>query len=273
MTFAGGSLIVAMFSHSYENRCSLVLKAQKACWYVATRLRQKAVVTFPFEVSIMINTSRRQGYIGVLVLILAAVFTIAALFIARGFHSFKAFDVGQEAGKTIDKQNSKDKKSFFLSAVYHTLNEVNILELKEATIPEDAKEIRIWWGFGVMGTKGLIFRDDKTNWSAVYIPDVRNATSPSNTPRSLPEPKSGWQELSMKLQELEIYNLPGEPDEVPGRETLLDMSTVIVEIKTSSSYRVYKYDSPYFFQTEETEKIKIILKTLSSEFNIDLWLE
>jgi hypothetical protein len=29
MTFAGGSLIVAMFSHSYENRCSTTIVDRK----------------------------------------------------------------------------------------------------------------------------------------------------------------------------------------------------------------------------------------------------
>jgi hypothetical protein len=41
MTFAGGSLIVAMFSHSYENRCSLPL-----VW--RHRLLQEAAAPHPF---------------------------------------------------------------------------------------------------------------------------------------------------------------------------------------------------------------------------------
>jgi hypothetical protein len=179
----------------------------------------------------------------------------------------------QEAVKQLGQQQNEGFEAFFMPIIGRRLKDVGLGELKSELVPEGVKEARIWVGFSHYGFSGLILKIDSTNGSAIYIPDPKlgKTLPPSQGFRLLPAPKSGWQELSTKLQHLDLYDLPGEPDRVPGRKMITDAICAIVEIKTSSSYRAYQYVGIFYYKGEETKKMETIIDTLSSEFGIELY--
>lgn len=180
-------------------------------------------------------------------------------------------DKWQSSLKKVEQQKSRDLEAFWLPIIGERLKQVGIRELKNEVVPDGAKEVRIWVGFSQNGFRGLIIKDHVTNWSASYIPNVDRSVSSSIVVRSLPAPKSGWQGLLAKLQEIGMYDLTDEPNNKAGRLSLYDAISAIVEIKTSSSYRVYKYRGLLYYRTEEAKKMEKIIETLSSEFEVQLW--
>jgi hypothetical protein len=179
--------------------------------------------------------------------------------------------VGKKSFDRTNPQKSEILETFFLPLIQDKLKKFNIGELRNETIPEEGSEIRIWVGFSHYGISGLIVKSDGTNWSAVYIPNIDKYPSSSNAAGSLSSPKNGWQVLLAKLRQLGLYDLPGEPDKIPGRFSVKDSVVAVIEIKTSSSYRAYKYDGLLYYQGEETKKVEMIIDTLSSEFGIELY--
>ena len=177
----------------------------------------------------------------------------------------------QSSLKKVELQKNQDLEAFWLPIIGERLKQVGVRELKNEVIPDGAKEIRIWVGFSQNGFRGLIIKDHITSWSASYIPNFDRILPSSGVVRSLSTPKSGWQELLAKLQEIGLYDLIDEPDNEAGRLSLYDAISAIVEIKTSSSYRVYKYRGLLYYRTEEAKKMEKIIETLSSEFEVQLW--
>jgi hypothetical protein len=216
-----------------------------------------------------INHNKRFSIILTVILGTVLIAIIMILFL-KTYNSI-AIEVGKKSLDRVDQQKSQDLETFFLPLIRDKLNKFKIGELRNETIPEEGKEIRIWGGFSHNGIRGLFLRSDGTNWSTVYIPNIDKYPSSSNAPRSLSPPKSEWPALSAKLQQLGLYDLPGEPDKIPGRLSVKDSVMAVIEIKTSSSYRAYKYMGLFYYQGVETKKVEMIIDTLSSEFGIELY--
>lgn len=217
------------------------------------------------------NASDKRGVVSSIV-IFCLLFLIVAVISFFSFHGFKGSDEGQLQAKKINEQKSELLEKFYLPAINGKLGKIGLTDLKNEVIPEGAKEVRIWVGFSHYGFRGVALKDNKASWSAIYIPAFEKTAPPSsNEPRPLSPPKSGWQELSVKLQEIGLYDLQGEPDKVPGRQRVTDAIAVVIEIKTSSSYKACLYQGVSYYKGEEIEKVESIIKTLSSEFEIELY--
>ncbi|MCW5971609.1 MAG: hypothetical protein KIT57_24125, partial [Blastocatellales bacterium] len=127
--------------------------------------------------------------------------------------------------------------------------------------------LRVWVGFSKNGMKGLILRKEEDRYTAVYIP--QSTTEPL---RYLSPPINGWVALFIKLQELGIYELPGEHnDSIRNKPLVHDGIIAVIELSTSDGYRIYKYSNIGYDTTSEVEKIEQLIDLVLMEFDTNLY--
>jgi hypothetical protein len=168
-------------------------------------------------------------------------------------------------------QRQQTIDDYYSILIRERLKRIGLSELKNEILPRNATEIRFWVGFSPSGLRGLIIKNDGTTWQANFIPNITENTPPSNTLRSLASPTHGWQNLTDQLQQLGLYNLPGESGKIPENKYVLDLTAAVVEIRTSDSYKSIRYRGIFYFRDEDILKMEKILETISSEFSIKLW--
>lgn len=189
--------------------------------------------------------------------------------ITSNAESARSKDQASQQATGVPKEGHLE--AYFFPEINRRLEKAIIGKLKDEKIPAGSKEIRFWGSFSADRLKGLILRSDNGKWSAIYIPQLDKASASSGAPRSLSSPKSGWDALLKRIQDLGAFDLPGEPDEVPGRLHVSDLPVTVVEIKTSDSYRAYKYVGLQYYKEPQTKKLEEIIDILSSEFGIELY--
>src|SRR5262249_6361110 len=146
------------------------------------------------------------------------------------------------------------------------LKKFGLSDLKDISLPENAIEIRFWVGFSHEDFRGLFIKKDGLNSSAILVPNILHDTLPSVSIRHLDPPAHGWQSLMDKLQQLGLFDLLGETGDIPEKKLVVDVTSAVVEIKTSHSYKTFRYRGVFYFQDEDIIKLEKILETLSSEF-------
>lgn len=130
------------------------------------------------------------------------------------------------------------------------------------------KEVRIWVGFDLYPVNGIILRENEGKWTASYVLPVK-LTSSSKPIVALGEPKSGWNALWQRLEELDFYTLPDSED-IGATNGYPDAKGAVIEIKTRESYRTYMYGGLGTPEADESKKVVEICRTLSREFGVDL---
>jgi len=132
-------------------------------------------------------------------------------------------------------------------------------------------EIRIWYEFSRYSEKKLvIIRNKGFDWIAkVYRFDEERANEFKNISIKQPNPKSGWKEFMNQLFANKILTLPRSSD-LPEYPVGADGFDYIIEIATSSQYRLYDYWEPmeYEKQLPEAKNMSSILKTLEKELDV-----
>jgi hypothetical protein len=82
-------------------------------------------------------------------------------------------------------------------------------------------------------------------------------------------PASGWTHLMLKLQELEIYDLPDETEVPEIKSGCCDGSSYAFEIKNGATCRTYSYSNPQFDQNVlECQKVVSMLDLIEKELGV-----
>lgn len=146
----------------------------------------------------------------------------------------------------------------------------DVKNLINVEIPPSSMEIRIWVGYDTTPLRGIILKQDNKKWSALYLQPLKNLSAFPREPKILQSPKSGWENLWEKLEDLNILTLPDTRDIGIDNYTL-DNTSVVVEIKTSNSYRIYSYFRLNEIKRDEPQKLLEICSILASEFDVELY--
>ncbi|MBC7899342.1 MAG: hypothetical protein H7070_04760 [Saprospiraceae bacterium] len=141
--------------------------------------------------------------------------------------------------------------------------------LREKKLLPGEKEVRIWVGFDLYPLNGIILRQNEGKWTGSYVLPVKLSSS-SKPITALREPKSGWNALWQRLEELDFYTLPDSED-IGATNAGTDAKGAVIEIKTKESYRTYMYGGLRTPEADETKKVVEICRTLSREFGVDLF--
>lgn len=180
----------------------------------------------------------------------------------------KFFDVTETSPlgnqNSMQDQYQKRWEKIYFRSINERMEGTEITSLRDLELPPDSKEIRIWAGFDTSPLRGLILKQNNQESSALFFPPLENSGISQN-PRILSPPKNGWESLWDKLEKLEISTL-SDPSDIAE----IDGGSVIIEIKTSNSYKNYKYSGIEKNKTNNYKKILEICETLSREFDVDL---
>ncbi len=168
--------------------------------------------------------------------------------------------------KTVQMSEKVEGHKELMRDLDETLGRSGIKPLRSHSLPEGELEVRIWKGWGMRGTKGIVIVKSPVGWKAslITIP-----ISPKNSRPSvvvLPSPASGFDALWSKLIERQILILPDD-SEVGVVEPFEDSELVIVDILNGDQQRTYSYNAPCYSDVAEGRNVKQIIEILSREFN------
>src|SRR5687768_3647086 len=76
----------------------------------------------------------------------------------------------------------------------HVSRLAGLAPLKTAKLAQDDREVRVWYGFGLILLEGFVIKQTNNRWSAFHLKaDGHNPRYIAKVARTqLPEPKSGW---------------------------------------------------------------------------------
>jgi hypothetical protein len=140
-----------------------------------------------------------------------------------------------------------------------------IKELRKTYLSKDDLEVRIWRGFGLSDTEGILIRKIDKIWYAYHIKANNYINSTKTELNSLIPPKSGWETFWDKITEKGILRLPGNL----GRDcevSSLDGMSYVVEYHYKNEYRTYRY-SMNFSTCNEAKKLEEIGEIFAEEFD------
>jgi len=174
--------------------------------------------------------------------------------------------------QTAETQATPQEKRWvriFFREINERIEGSGISPLREKELLPSEKEVRIWVGFDLYPLNGIILRENEGKRTASYVLPVKLSSS-SKPIAVLREPKSGWNAVWQRLEELGIYTLPDSED-IGATNGYPDAKGAVIEIKTGESYRTYLYGGLKTPEAEETKKVVEICRILSREFGIDLF--
>jgi hypothetical protein len=151
----------------------------------------------------------------------------------------------------------------FFGAINQLAGKAGWKPLREASLPSQSLEVRIWIGFGMVSLQGYSLRQDGSVWTGHYVVENQQQTN-AVTVRDI-SPKGGWDKLWTRLVQLDVLTLPDSStlrDEV----LVIDGVCYVVEINKDGRYRTYEYSNPKFQKWPEAKKIDSIGQTLQDEF-------
>jgi hypothetical protein len=178
-----------------------------------------------------------------------------------------------EASDSARNNNHKFWEKLVFEEVKQRLDKTKIIPLKSKELDSDSIEIRVWVGFDRSPLRGLILKRTGQESEGVYIPPIREVSSSANAPYLLHHPKSGWDDLWEKLEELEIKTLP-DWTEIGMEPDYTDTRIAVIEIKTSDSYKTYMsfgFNTPKELERKQVRHVYEILDVMSNEFGVELY--
>ena len=137
--------------------------------------------------------------------------------------------------------------------------------LKSAKLARNDREVRVWYGFGLILLEGFVIKRNNNQWSAFHLKaDGHNPRYITKVARiQLQVPKSGWEKCWQRLADAGILTLPSgieEPDP--------DDEGFYVETMTDGSYRNYEYFSPEYSKAPNAKLMLAIGDIISEEFGL-----
>ncbi len=136
--------------------------------------------------------------------------------------------------------------------------------LRGLDLGDDAFEMRVWVGFGLMQLQGKRIRRVGKEWTGYMVIDEsgdRKLTYNHEFPLG-PEWENEWK----KIKELGILTLP-DSSTLPNEVGVLDGVSYVVEFNDGSHYRTYMYGNPGFQKWPEAKKAIDVVGALSLALN------
>lgn len=144
--------------------------------------------------------------------------------------------------------------------------------LREAVLPDNDLEVRIWVGFGKYGNDGLILRRNSGNWTALNLREmlchIKEIGKDERGKYELESPKSGWETLWQKLIDANILTLP-DSSVLEYEDGAVDGKSYVVETNYDYLYRTYQYPNPKYVELKEARQIMKIGEIIADEFGLE----
>ena len=134
--------------------------------------------------------------------------------------------------------------------------------LRDAALPPESLEVRIWMGFGLTPLEGFSIRRDGATWTGHFAVEGSGPTNLAKV-RGV-TPKSGWEKLWNEVTNLGLLTLP-DSSTLPDEELVLDGESYVVEINQNNQYRTYMYGNPQEQKWPQAKQIIRIVDILSDE--------
>lgn len=163
----------------------------------------------------------------------------------------------------------KSWEPIFFEEISERIEGTDIKNLRDEALPSASREVRVWVGFNLSPLRGILLKQTSGVWSARYVPPAGGSAKTPRAARPLSSPRSGWNALWEKLESLGIYTLPDAVD-IGVNNPYPEATCVVIEVKTSDSYRTYKYSGLYPAEAPEVKNVVEIINTLSDEFGVQL---
>lgn len=136
----------------------------------------------------------------------------------------------------------------------------------------DSLQIRFWFDYSFIDSCQLvIIKKDKNAWSAELVSFLKKYKSDDDITIGQKRivsifPKTGWQDFTSKLFQLQILTLPDER-KISTYSMFTDANGIVVEISTKSEYRIYQYQGPMIVDHNiwQIKNMKSILYLLENE--------
>ena len=187
----------------------------------------------------------------------AHVFKLLAVLFVVTFH---LNDEAAELQRHIPKATWEP---IFFKSINRLATKAGWKSLREAPLPSQSMEVRVWIGFGLSPLQGYSLRQDGSRWTGRYIVESFQQTN-SVAVRDI-APKSGWDKLWTRLIQLDLLALP-DSSTLRGEEMVTDGVSYVIEINRDGRYRTYQYGNPQEQKWPEAKKIISIVQTLQDEF-------
>ncbi|MGH2564074.1 MAG: hypothetical protein ACRDE5_06160 [Ginsengibacter sp.] len=166
--------------------------------------------------------------------------------------------------------NKYGEPSFFYKNKPEIEDQLGLVSLEDGY---DSLQIRLWFSYAFIDSSQLVtVRNNKNKWSIELVTFLTNYTNDKvviENKRVIPKyPKSGWQDFTNKLFQLQILTLPDE-SKIPKYSMFTDADRIVVEIATTKEYRIYQYQGPMIAHDDiwQIKNMGAILKLIENEFS------
>lgn len=139
-------------------------------------------------------------------------------------------------------------------------------ELREAHLQKGDIEIRVWRGFSLSSTEGVVLKRTDGQWSGLHIKTDDYDDPQKAEVKLLTPPKSGWESFSQQLIDKEILTLPQSTENECDVTQVVDGMLYVVEINQDKIYRTYYYPDGIGKLCREAGQMNEIGEFIGSQF-------
>lgn len=203
-----------------------------------------------------------QGNVWVRVMVTGALFS--ALFLLANCQGLSSTTetptaLPQELRREIPKSKWV---GIFFKGIDDRAKQAKLTVLREAVLPNDDLEARLWFDTGHDQLNGIIIRKSGGTWSATYLHELSTKSSEPN--ELMQPPRSGWDLFWQKLVDAELLTLP-DASEVDCNVFAFDGSGFIVETNVNRIYRTYLYDNPLDAKCDQAKRLLNLIRIVNEE--------
>jgi hypothetical protein len=171
-------------------------------------------------------------------------------------------------------------------AIEMRADEAGLDDLRTKTLAGDDIEIRIWSEPAAMtnAAQGYILERHSNSWTCDHLLSTESGISvagdgqqvviglkPVNKSSTIEvEPLNGWEFLWNNLTSAGLLTLPDESQlDLKSDRSTPPGNIYVIEVKSETGYRVYRYTNPEHFTLPETRAMSRIIQLLHDEFSND----
>lgn len=153
------------------------------------------------------------------------------------------------------------EKIYFRTIDYLT-SQAGLTSLRTSALEPGHLEARFWFGFGIVGTRGLMLQRANGQWTST---EIWEGVSHEKA-RTSPVPLGGaGEELWRKLADKRLLTLPDFKSLPQSGYGSLDGTCVVVETVADGKYRTIMYPNPSSYDNAECRELESLVATLTHE--------
>ncbi|MEP7043517.1 MAG: hypothetical protein ABI843_10675 [Dokdonella sp.] len=174
---------------------------------------------------------------------------------------------------------------FLLTFTDQATYSMNLPLLRESVLPEGAKEVRVWTGFGTVAPDFLLRFQIEPNGDLTgtmlahfmrapednaYNESVRSvlramctsvqSNEAADSCAATASQEVHWKTIYRKLVREGLWTLPDESELPKPKFTLSDGSSIVVELRDGKSYRTYQYSNPLMLEGVAAEHAYALMR-------------